>query len=101
MRQTFILRSMAAMFALAAATACGKVSLDMSSTDPEKLPVRLSKGAEFVAAAQRGEKSIGGYSVDTSVGSVYSKLEATTPSGYKVYSTVQGHIISDEKSKIQ
>ncbi len=86
---------------LVATSACGKVSLNIDGMTPGSgFPfLRLSKGAEFVASAQQGEQTLNGYRVDTTVGSVYSKLEAQTPNGYKVYSTVQGHLVADEKMK--
>jgi hypothetical protein len=85
---------------LLAATGCGKVSLDLSNVLPGQLvPVKMSGGAEFVSASQQGEKTLGNYTVDVSAGAVFSKLESTTPGGYKVYATVQGAMISEEKAK--
>ena len=97
MRRSFVLLSLVTLFA---SVGCGRVQLsldDLAEVKPD--PLKLSKGAEFVAAAQTGEKTINGYEVDSSVGSVFSQLEAKTPNGYKVYSTVQGHIVSDGKKQ--
>lgn len=93
------LKRVFAALSLLAATGCGKVSLDMDNVAPS-LPVpsiKLSKAAEFVAASRQNDKSINGYVVNTSAGAVVSKLEVTTPNGFKVYSTVQGSLISEEK----
>jgi hypothetical protein len=85
---------------LVASTGCGKVSLDLNNVLPSQPSViRMSGAAEFVSGSQQGEKTINNYTVDVSAGAVFSKLESTTPNGYKVYSTVQGAMISEDKAK--
>jgi hypothetical protein len=85
-----------------AGTGCGKVQFDLNMLDSVESvtpDAKLSKGAEFVAGSQQGQTTLNGYKVDSTVGSVFSKLETTTANGYKVYSTVQGHMLSEERAK--
>lgn len=89
------------------ATGCGKMALNLDNVLPSIGDVfKMSNGAEFVAASQKGEKTTGKYTVDTSTGASYGNLVATTPNGYKIYSTVQGQMTSetlqakDAKTKI-
>jgi hypothetical protein len=78
--------------------ACGKVSLDLDNLNSNPLPVvKLSEGAEFVAATQKGLQTSKGYTIDSTTGSSFGKLEATTTNGYKVYSTMQGRLISEDQ----
>lgn len=53
-----------------------------------------TQGAEIISGSLKGERTAGGYYVDTSVGSMNSEIKATTAGGYQVYYGVQGEIIS-------
>lgn len=91
MRRTYIpLVAISLLFA----TGCGQVSLDFDLPSLRDL-FSMSNGAEFVAASQKGEKTSNLYVVDTSTGSTFGNLVATTPNGYKIYSSVEGQITSE------
>ena len=95
------LLSFACSLALAATTVgCGKVSLSLDGLNPGAIfaPLsQLSSGAEFVASSQQGQKTVNSYTIDASAGSSFSQLVATTPSGYQVFSTVQGQLTSESE----
>lgn len=79
---------------LLTATGCGRVDLNFD------LPslgdwFSMSNGAEFVAASQKAEVTQNQYVIDTSTGSTFGSLVATTPNGYKIYSSVEGQITSE------
>lgn len=59
---------------------------------------KSSPGSEFVASSSQFQTSLTrNYKVQHATGSFASKLKQTsTPSGYKVYFSVQGSVISDE-----
>ena len=91
------LRYLAIAALTAVLTACGKVSLNVDNVLPSigEGAIKMSNGAEFVAASQKGERTANRYIVDTSTGSTFGNLITTTPGGYKIYSTVQGQLTSE------
>lgn len=88
------------------ATGCGKVDLEINLPSFGEW-FSLSNGAEFVAASQKsvttpvepdGQGGFkGGYIVNASLGAPFGELESvtTTDGGYKVYSSVEGQIVSE------
>jgi len=49
----------------------------------------------FISSSAQNEKTTAGYKVQSSSGSYSNQIEETTSSGYKVYISVQGNIISE------
>lgn len=85
-------------FLFVVSSGCGKVQLDLDNLRSKVTPgVKLNEGAEFVAASQSGHKTLNGYTIQTTTGSSFGRLEATTANGYKVYTTMQGRLISEEQ----
>lgn len=81
-----------------ALTGCGKVSLDLDNLTAPSLPfLKLNQGAEFVASSQQGQQTYKGYTVDTSAGSSFGGIQSTTLNGYKVYTSMQGQLISEDE----
>lgn len=64
--------------------------------------LKATPGSEFVSAAANfqpsaGNTGVGIYKVQHSVGNFTSKMQqVSTPSGYRVFHSVQGAMISDE-----
>jgi len=86
---------------VAALSGCGKVSLDLDNLTAPSLPfLKLNEGAEFVASSQQGQQTYKGYTVDTSAGSSFGGIQSTTLNGYKVYTSMQGQLISEDEDII-
>lgn len=80
-----------------ALTGCGRVSVDLDNLTAPSLPfLRLNEGAEFVASSQQAQPTYKGYKVDTSAGSSFGGIQTTTLNGYKVYTSMQGQLISED-----
>lgn len=84
-----------------ALSGCGKVSLDLDNLTAPSLPfLKLNEGAEFVASSQQGQQTYKGYTVDTSAGASFGGIQTTTLNGYKVYTSMQGQLISEDEDII-
>lgn len=71
----------------------------LDSTAPGGIFLQKATGAEFVSGSlgQYQETALRHYKVESSVGSFITKPIITTPGrGYKVFSSVQSSMISDE-----
>lgn len=84
----------ASVILLGACSEGGKLNL-------KELPSSLTKaatGSEFVSSSSQYETSLTrNYKVQQATGSFTSKMSQTSsPSGYKVYYSVQGAVLSDE-----
>jgi hypothetical protein len=66
---------------------------DLSS---KVLPVTNGQLSGFVSSSAQNEKTTAGYKVQSSTGAFTNKIEETTQSGYKVYISVQGNIVSGQ-----
>lgn len=65
--------------------------------DPLRLSRKAAPGSEFVSASTQYQTTANGYKVQQTTGAFTSKMRQTSsPSGYKVYYSVQGAVISDE-----
>ena len=74
------------------------MQIDLGNLTAPPLPVlSLNQGAEFVASSQQGHTTLKGYTVETSAGSSFGGIQSTTLSGYKVYTSLQGEIISQNQ----
>jgi hypothetical protein len=80
---------------------CGKVQIDLDNLTAPPLPfLSLSHGAEFVSSSQQGHPTLKGYTVEASAGSSFGGIQSTTLSGYKVYTSMQGELISQNEDII-
>lgn len=87
--------------AVAVLGGCGKVAVNLDNLNAPALPVlNLKPGAEFVASSQQGQATYKGYKVDTSAGSSFGGIQSQTLNGYKVYSSMQGTLISENEEII-
>lgn len=79
---------------LSACSEGGKLNLK----DPLRLFKKAAPGSEFVSSSGQYETSLTrSYKVQQTTGSFTSEMRQTSsPSGYKVYYSVQGAVISDE-----
>lgn len=76
-------------------SACGYIKGGIEELiDIPLITEQKSQGAEVISGSSKGERTAGGYYVDTSVGAINGKIKATTPNGYQVYYGVQGVIVS-------
>lgn len=55
----------------------------------------VGQQAGLASSSQQNYKTFEGYKVSSSVGSWTSGIKQTTSRGYKVYSSVQGNIVSE------
>ncbi len=77
---------------------CGKVQIDLDNLTAPPIPLlSLNQGAEFVSSSQQGHPTYKGYRVETSAGSSFGGIQSTTLSGYKVYTSMQGELISQNQ----
>lgn len=83
----------AALF-LAACSEGGQLNLK----DPLRLFRKAAPGSEFVSSSSQYQSSLTrNYKVQQATGAFTSKMrQVSSPSGYKVYYSVQGAVISDE-----
>ncbi len=75
-------------------TACGKVSGSIGGRK-NRIPIALLEkgaGAGIISSSDQSSVTGSGYRVQSSVGSSYDKLQATTSGGYKVQMNIQGEI---------
>lgn len=94
MRRSLLGWSIVLLFASAG---CGKVQVDLGEAPSiNPIPQALDSNGEFVAAAQKGRVTSRGYVIDSALGSVLSRTETETSNGFKVFSTVQGKLQSEE-----
>lgn len=54
----------------------------------------------FVSGSKQNETTAGGYTVSASVGNFASGIKQETASGYTIYSSVQGNIVSESYEKV-
>lgn len=65
--------------------------------DPLRMFRKAAPGSEFVSASTQYQTTANGYKVQQTTGAFTSKMmQTSSPSGYKVYFSVQGAVISDE-----
>lgn len=71
-------------------------SMEAALTNLQNKNLIISRGqlTGFVSSSVQNEKTTSGYKVQSSSGDYSDKIEETTRSGYKVYISVQGNIIS-------
>ncbi|MFN8792295.1 MAG: hypothetical protein ACK5Y2_12650 [Bdellovibrionales bacterium] len=60
-------------------------------------PFEKPRAAEIVSGSAQYRLTQNNYQVSASAGNVYDKLQGTTSSGYQVYITVQGQMLSEEQ----
>jgi hypothetical protein len=79
---------------LSACSEGGKLNLK----DPNRLFRKSAPGSEFVSSSSQFQSSLTrNYQVQQATGSFASKIQQTSsPSGYKLYYSVQGAVISDD-----
>jgi hypothetical protein len=66
---------------------------DFSSTTLDKM-----NGAEFVSGSNQYDQTLlRNYKVNSSAGSITKEIRSETPRGYKMYSSVQGALISSQE----
>lgn len=73
-------------------------SLDASLEQISKGTTPIMQKAQltgFVSGSSQGVPTAGGYRVEASTGNYTNQLQTTTSSGYKVFVSVQGNIISE------
>ena len=68
----------------------------ISELNSKILPVTRGQLTGFVSSSAQNEKTTAGYKVQSSSGAYSNKIEETTSSGYKVYISVQGNIVSGQ-----
>ncbi|GIL17861.1 MAG: hypothetical protein BroJett040_16120 [Oligoflexia bacterium] len=54
----------------------------------------------FVSGSKQNETTTGGYTVSASLGNYASGIKQQTDSGYTVYSSVQGNIVSESYQNV-
>jgi hypothetical protein len=66
-----------------------------------KSPVALADAgpSEFVSGGLPYQSTSQGYKISGSVGSIYSGAVQTSPQGYKIYSSVQGSLLSEDTNQ--
>jgi hypothetical protein len=98
--EDFIVRSLsllmfyiALVLGLSACQQGGNLSLENGRTfDPNSL---AAAGAEFVPSSnQHAISTVNGYKAQQSVGGTFSQVKQQSTGGYKLYSNVQGILIS-------
>jgi len=88
--------------AVAGCSANGEITVeDLNGSVPNPIATsEKASGAEFVSGTDQYENSqLRNYKVVSSVGSYYGALGVKTARGYKVYSSVQGAMISKSEVK--
>jgi hypothetical protein len=92
-----LLKLMVTLAGIAFLSACSEGGM-LNLKNPGSFSQKASPGSEFVSSSSQYQTTIpGNYKVQQSTGTFNSKVSQTSsPSGYKVYYSVQGAIISEE-----
>lgn len=78
---------------------CGKLNMSINEMLPDSInTLEKAVGSEIVSSSQVEERTFNGYRVTTSVGYFLSGPEKTTANGYKVYQSVQGQALAEDRS---
>jgi len=86
--------SLAALMVSSLACSKGGI-LNIDRTPSNVVTLQTVGGAEFVSSSAQYENTLlNNYHVQQSVGDFLPTLQQTSPSGYKLYSTVQGQMLS-------
>lgn len=97
-RAVLIVLLLGCFFSLTGCYIKGSIT-DLDSSDLPSIKLGSEKGGEFVSGSDQYELTqLRRYQVMSSAGSYNKELVAVTPRGYRIYSSVQGTIISGQKA---
>ena len=79
-------------------SACSIEASISSITDFTETALDKPNGAEFVSGSNQFDHTlVRNYKINSSAGSITKEIKSETPRGYKMYSSVQGALISSEE----
>jgi hypothetical protein len=79
-------------------SACSIEASISSITDASPFELKKATGAEFVSGSNQYDHTLlRNYKINSSAGSMTQEIQSDTPRGYKMYSSVQGALISSQE----